>query len=412
MLFNKDAQYYKFCAYGFFKNLRFFDAFLLLYFIEKGLSYSQIGILYAFREIVINVFEILSGIIADALGRKKALVTSFVLYLLSFFMFYAFDRFWGFIIAFLFFGLADAFRTGTHKAMILAYLKKHNWLAAKTVYYGRTRSWSQKGSALSALIGAFLVFYTGDYSLIFLFSTVPYLIDLVLLSTYPNYLNGEVNTKGVSWLLHVKSYLLQLFSLFKQAAAIKPIVLSSHFTGFYKATRDYLQLIITQVALALPLFVDGSPKQNVAFYIGLVYFLLYLINALVTRKAYLVESWFSSSGGALKGLQVLAWIAGVVSGFCYVYDYYLLAMLLFGFIVVVQNIRRPITVKYVSDRFEDKLMASVLSVESQSETIFAAAIALLLGCLVEMYGLGWGIGILSVLLLCISAIVDSVRKNS
>ncbi len=31
--FNKDLQFYKFCAYGFLKNLRFFEPFLMLFFL-------------------------------------------------------------------------------------------------------------------------------------------------------------------------------------------------------------------------------------------------------------------------------------------------------------------------------------------------------------------------------------------
>jgi len=410
MLFLRDTQYYKFCAYGFFKNLRFFDAFLLLFFIEKGLSYAQIGVLYAFREIVINVFEILSGVIADALGRKKAMIGSFVMYLLSFLMFYVFDHFWEFIIAFLFFGLADAFRTGTHKAMILAYLKKHNWQDAKTAYYGRTRSWSQRGSAISALMGAVFVFYTGNYSLIFLFSIVPYMIDLVLLSTYPNYLNGEVTGKVGDLLLHIKTNAIQLFSILKRGVAIKPIILSSNFTGYYKASRDYLQLIIAHTALVYPLYSDVRKEQNAAVYIGIVYFLLYIVSSFAARRAYLIEGWFKSSGIALRNIHIFGWITGLLAGICYIYECYFIAIFLFSLIFVVQNIRRPISVKYVSDYFDDKLMASILSVESQSETLFAAVIALTLGCLIELYGLGWGICILSVLLLSISAFIGKAKR--
>jgi len=75
----KNKQYYKFSLYGFLKNLRFFDAFFILFLIEKGLPFTQIGILYAVREIVINVFEIPSGILADSYGRKNSLIGSFVI---------------------------------------------------------------------------------------------------------------------------------------------------------------------------------------------------------------------------------------------------------------------------------------------------------------------------------------------
>ena len=40
-MFRKDLQYYKFCLYGFLKNLRFFEAFLILFFLEGGLSFFE-----------------------------------------------------------------------------------------------------------------------------------------------------------------------------------------------------------------------------------------------------------------------------------------------------------------------------------------------------------------------------------
>jgi len=93
-LFRKDIQYYKFCLYGFFKNLKFFEPFLILFFLEKGLTYTQIGSLYAIREIGINLLETPTGFMADALGRKRTMISSFTSYILSFIVFYLADGFW------------------------------------------------------------------------------------------------------------------------------------------------------------------------------------------------------------------------------------------------------------------------------------------------------------------------------
>ena len=50
-IFHKNRQYYKFCMYGFLKNLRFFEPFLIVSTpstLERGLSLRvQIGTLYA-----------------------------------------------------------------------------------------------------------------------------------------------------------------------------------------------------------------------------------------------------------------------------------------------------------------------------------------------------------------------------
>ena len=85
--FTKNLQYYKFCAYGFLKNLRFFEPFLVLFFLDKGLSFFQIGILYGIREIGVNILEIPTGVAADLLGRRRTMVFSFVAYILSFLLF-------------------------------------------------------------------------------------------------------------------------------------------------------------------------------------------------------------------------------------------------------------------------------------------------------------------------------------
>jgi len=49
MTIPKDLMYYKFRAYGFLKNLRFFDPFIILFFREMGLSFLEIGGLFSIR---------------------------------------------------------------------------------------------------------------------------------------------------------------------------------------------------------------------------------------------------------------------------------------------------------------------------------------------------------------------------
>ncbi len=116
--FEKDLQYFKFCSYGFLKNLRFFEPFLILFFLEKGLSFTQIGTLYAIREISTNILEIPTGVIADALGRRRTMVSSFLAYIVSFIIFYLTESFAYFALAMLCFSsFGEAFRTGTHSRL-------------------------------------------------------------------------------------------------------------------------------------------------------------------------------------------------------------------------------------------------------------------------------------------------------
>ncbi|MCP3959885.1 MAG: MFS transporter, partial [bacterium] len=45
---------FRFCLYGFLKNQKYYEPFLILAFLEKGLSFFDIGLLIAFREVAIN----------------------------------------------------------------------------------------------------------------------------------------------------------------------------------------------------------------------------------------------------------------------------------------------------------------------------------------------------------------------
>ena len=213
----KDLQYYKFCFYGFLKNLKFFEPFFILFLLEKHLSFTQIALLYSVREVIIYITEIPTGIIADALGRKRTMIFSFGFYIISFVLFYFSNNIGFLITAMVLFAFGDSFRTGTHKAMIFEYLEIKSWQAQKVHYYGGTRSCSQVGSAISSLIAAFLVFVTKNYDIVFLVSIVPFLLDIILILSYPKELDGNsVSFKFADILNTFKRIIKELLANLKQ----------------------------------------------------------------------------------------------------------------------------------------------------------------------------------------------------
>jgi len=58
----------RFSLYGFLKNQKYYEPFIILFFLELGLSFTQIGFLTAFRELCINITEIPSGALAEFVG--------------------------------------------------------------------------------------------------------------------------------------------------------------------------------------------------------------------------------------------------------------------------------------------------------------------------------------------------------
>ncbi len=386
----RDRMYLKFRLYGFLKNLRFFDPFIILFFIDAGLSFFSIGLLYAIREIFTNVFELPTGFLADSFGRRKAMLISFSSYLVSFLMFFLFRDFWFFAVAMVFFASGEALRSGTHKAMILDYLKKKKIEHMKVEYYGRTRSASQIGSAISALIAIVLVFYFGDYRIVFLASIVPCVIELFLMASYPAYLDGDITrARGGGGL---KSSFFETWhsftGIFRNRDAVRGILNSSLYGGVFKASREYLQPILKVQAIALPVLLFLVDKERIAVLVGLTYFSLYLISAVVSGNAGRFASKFDNLARPMNMTFIMGGIFILMAGLSVHYAWYIYAVLAFIGLYVMQNIRRPLNVGYISDTISSKVMASGLSVESQLVSIITAVFAPFIGWMADIHGIG------------------------
>lgn len=409
--FEKDIQYYKFCLYGFFKNLRFFEPFFVLFFLEVGLNFLQIGLLYSIRELLINVLEIPSGIFADAMGRKRSLITSFLFYIVSFIVFYFTNSFIYFIVAMIFYALGDVFRTGTHKAMIFDYLSIKNWKSERANYYGHTRSWSQFGSAISSIIAALIIFYTGNYKIIFIFSTIPYIIDLLLISSYPSYLEGKA--KKLDFKL-IKIKLLKttkdFIYTFKNIKVLKSVSNLTSISSLHKSTKDYIQPVIQTTALSLPLFIGLQNEQKSALLIGLIYFIIYILTSIASRYSGKLNTKIKSSRKALDITLYSGLVLLVFTGLSFHYSIMLITIPLFIGFYIIENLRNPIGVAYVSNLYKDDVLATALSANSQAKSLLAAIFAPILGLLADKYGIGIALISLGLLVFIISPLFKLSKK--
>lgn len=397
--FTKNLQYAKFCAYGFLKDLRFYEPFMLLVFLDKGLSYLEIGTLYATREVLINLTEVPSGIFADSVGRRMTMVFSFLAYILAFIILYFADSFEILLLAMAAYAFGDAFRTGTHKAMIFDYLRLNGWEDQKTYYYGHTRAWSQRGAAVSALIAALLVLYQGSYAPIFLFTIIPYVLNVFLILSYPKNLDGKRHTSDRRITEEFVSVMRSLIASMKSLAMVRTISSQALYTGYYKAFKDYLQPLLETLALSLPIFLAWEDQKRTALVIGIVYSILYAATAFASSKSGTFASHFNGLATPLNLTLLIGVTLGLVSGLLLHLSYVVLSVVLYLGIYILENLRKPMGIAYVSERMDQTSLASGLSVESQAESLFAAAIALLLGWFSNLFGVG--LGILSVSLICL-----------
>jgi len=402
--FEKDIQFYKFCAYGFLKNLKFFEPFIILFFIEKGLSFTAIGTLYATREISIILFEIPTGFFADIVGRRLSMILCFSFYIISFLIYYFTSSFWLFLLATIIFACAEAFRSGTHKALIFEYLKLKGWENQKVNYYGHTRSASQIGSAISALLAALIVINFTSYSSIFLWTILPYLLGIILILTYPKNLEPpELKIK-----LTLKNKFKKTFSdfaaCFKSLNTFKAIGNVAVHGGFYRALKDYLQPLLKSlsIALILPVFKQYPQKNVSAIVIGIVYSIVYILSSICAKNSAKVTAKFKTKSAALNFTLFTGIISGMCAGILFHFKFYWLAVIFYLIIFLNENIRKPAGITLISELIKRNVIGSVLSFETQLRTFWSSVLALLVGIASDYLGVGMAIFIISLPLFFIS----------
>jgi len=307
-------------------------------------------------------------------------------------------------LAMVIFATGEAFRTGTHKAMIFTWLRIQGRSDERTKVYGYTRSWSKIGSAVSVILACVFVFVTSNFIYVFFFAIIPYLTNIINFLGYPKEVDSDIK-QGITIGEVVQHLKEALVVSVKQASLRRLMFESMGFEGFFKASKDYLQPILKAAALpvtaALFADIELTVEQKSVFLIGPVFFLLFIVSALASRNAYrLVDKPGHEDRTArlLWGVSVVIFLA-LLPGMYYGAHWIMIT----GFVVlyVMQNLWRPILISRFDAHSDEAKGATVLSIESQAKSVSTMIIAPLLGLAIDIVryrGIGasefWPLGVL------------------
>ncbi len=376
----RDPMVWKFRLYGFFKNLRFFEPFLVVYLIGLGLSLFHVGVLYSVRESMTYLAEVPSGLLADYWGRKRILLICFVLYVLSFCGLALGKGIGTFGVAMAFFGLGDALRSGAHKAMIYVYLEQRGWFDEKTFVYGRTRAWSLLGSALSSFLAVPLALGLPGYRWLFFLSALPSLGDAFLVWTYPDWLDGDPQSDRSD---HDSGFTAFSFKTIRSVLGdrrlCRTLLSSSIYDGLFKIVKDYVQPML---ALLIVGNLSGNGDKTLALWLGGVYGSLFLAGSLASASVWRLRRHLSSSWLMNISFDAMGGAALILAGVS-LWGTPLIVSLIFVCLYVMKDARKPIFVDLCGDLMDRNVRATVLSVDSQLRALVAVVGAPLLGWIAD-----------------------------
>jgi MFS family permease len=383
----KDKLIYKFCFYGFLKNLKFFEPFLIIYLLSYDLSLFKIGLLYSVREIINYIFEVPSGMFADSYGKKTELYLCFSFYIISFVLFFIGTGFAMFVAAMVFFGLGEAFRSGTHKAMILSYLEEKDWFSLKGFVYARTRFFSLLGSSVSAFASIVFILSFQSYKILFILCVIPYLLDFILIMTYPKRLN-EKRASNDTLKGFIKQSIRQVRDIFGNSEITRTLMSSSVFDAIFKSVKDYIQPILQMMILSssMSLVKNMDVESEIKVYLALLYGLLYIVSAMATKNVYRLTDLKSPRFIMNLFFDIMGASFLLIAIFMRMEMVYLVVALYF-LIYIVKDARRPVFVDIIGECMRKEDRVTVLSLENQIKALLMAVFAPLFGFLADTYSI-------------------------
>lgn len=377
----------RFNLYAVLRNLRFGDAFVVLFYLhDLQLDLAAAGGLIAVEKLVISFSEVPLAWLADRTGRRRSLMLGFATSALAFVALgiaalVATPLPWA-LTAAVVLGLGEAQRTGTHKSLILDWLTRIGARDLKRTVIAEQRAYSKTFAGLASLAGGITVWITGSFAPLFWASVVPTALVVPLLVTYPKVLDEvEPRARPVpgapkrrwAWLKRPKASTLAL---------IGPSVL---FESNLKLAQSWLQPVFEQTVAGMGLAVVGGAG---AVALGAYDF----VSGVLAGRAALWGAALAGRWGERRTMVVAHGVAalllvGAAGALAVGVD--LVGLALMAGLLALQNARRPIFLSLMDDTMDPAWRTTTLSLESQARGIFHAGLAVSVGALADATGLLW-----------------------
>ena len=416
----------RFCLYSVLKNLRFSDPFLVIYLIEIGFSYAEIGAILGFQRLVTALLEIPSGIWADRWGRRRVLATSFAMHATGLSILALGSLRVGSSTAMWFYaglgiyGMGEAFRTGSHKAIMLDYLEFTNQAERTTAVLSFTRTFSKVSSALTGIAAGTLLYMVHDYSLLFWLSAVAAGCGFLLIISYPDYLEGEIRRAHLQPSQSFDESESKLATMIRNRRMWPLMVRSVLFESQVEVVlklflQPFLHLGLSAVGIPL-LSSDGAAASRGAgsLVVGVNELFRDGLGAVGARNSARFEKKMASRRRAmwLIYLSTAATILLISLTALDVDSLFLPGLVAIGVVTLLQNLRRPLFVSELNDVANKPLRATILSIDNQATSFGTAVLMPLMGLAADRWGL-WVICVFSGVLLLIGSVYrTNERKDS
>ena len=353
----KNIKTYK--VYSVFNNLLILGPIITLFFIAKGLSFTEIFLLNSAAAITTILFEVPTGAVSDFISRKVSLFIGSIFCFISLFIYIFGANFLAMVIGEIFFSIGLTFRSGTEQAMLYDSLKNNNKENEYTRIEGISRSYTFYAQAFGSLIAGFV--YEINIYLPFYISAV-FMVVAALISLF--YVEPHINkeeTKNDSYFNQIAE---SFKFIFKHKKIMNLILFSAIFWFFYRVGFFYFQPYMEAVNIPVR-------------YFGIIFFIFNIIAAYASKNAQkFVDRTKPRSLMALGFLLVLSFVLLSITKLWIGVVFIFMQQLARGF-------RVPVLQKYINKHIPSSKRATIISIQSLVQSIAIAILGPIAGMLLD-----------------------------
>lgn len=352
----KNIRTYYF--YSTFSALIILGPVIVLYYLAKGLSFTQIMTLQSVSAISIFIFEVPTGAIADKFGRKLSMFWGATLWAVSLLLYIIGPGFVTFIFAEIIFSLGAALKSGADIALIYDSLKLSKLEKRFQHIEGHAQSLALYGQAVGSIIAGFVyelnIYLPLIVSVGFMIATMIVTLNFTEPPIEKN--NGH---KRVNYFTQIKNAGKYIIGHEK----IKGLILFTMvFFLFYRNGFWFFQPYMEAVQIPVR-------------YFGILFF-LFNVTAAVTAKRVPVIM-------AKTKPRTLTFLAGLVITSFVIMGFVTIWVGVFAILLqqMARGMFRPVTRKYLNKHIPSDQRATILSFQSLASNIAVAITAPLMGFL-------------------------------
>ena len=194
------------------------------------------------------------------------------------------------------------------------------------------------------------------------------------------------------------------------------LIESMGYESTVKVAGGYLQPLLKQAAIALPVLVALDGERRTAILAGVVYFVLNAISSVASRRSHKVAGRLGGESRAAGRLWQLTFGLFACLTVALLTETIFWPIGLFVVLEVVRNVWRPITIARLDNETEAGRGATMLSIESQSKALGTMLLAPLVGLAVDRFAMGpekpafWAFAAAGLVVAAIGAIVPAMAE--